>query len=259
MTTSQGELTADSLRCILQEHQTAIMSQIALQQARFSDEVDAKIDAKVSERIAVFKMDEESFKASMIKAVAASTQTAFATMSADLSERVTSTVKAEVSALDVKFRALLDSSSSVHSGSQALSLSSQQSARSTSDSRNSRQVWRCPVCQFPLKHEKSFHDHLVLLQSRVHEMPVVYGRRRSQKVKKCLFNIERPELHLLLQPWADSHPTFWSQAHEFVRHLLCMLKPGTEQAIQDDNPRHEIVFQWIDNCRNGVFKPNPFF
>jgi hypothetical protein len=90
----------------------------------------------------------------MIEAVAASTQSAFDTMSSNLSERMTTTVKAEVSALDVKFRALLDSSSSVHSGSQALSLSSQQSARSTLDSGN-RQVWRCPVCQFPLKHEKS--------------------------------------------------------------------------------------------------------
>jgi hypothetical protein len=37
------------------------VSQFSLQQARFSDEVDAKIDAKVRERIAVFKMDEESF------------------------------------------------------------------------------------------------------------------------------------------------------------------------------------------------------
>lgn len=258
VTTTQGELTADSLRCILQEHHAALVSQFSLQQARFSDEVDAKIDAKVRERIAVFKMDEESFKASMIEAVAASTQSAFDTMSSNLSERMTTTVKAEVSALDVKFRALLDSSSSVHSGSQALSLSSQQSARSTLDSGN-RQVWRCPVCQFPLKHEKSFHDHMLLLQSRIHEMPVVHGKRRSKKVKKCLFNIERPELQLLLQPWADTEPTFWSQAHEFVRHLLCMLKPGTEQATHNDNPRHVAVFQWIDDCRNGVFKPNPCF
>jgi hypothetical protein len=262
VTTSQGELSIHSLRCLLEEHHSALIQRIALQQAQFAVEIDAKIDARVSERSADFKSDLESFRASMLSAVASSTQSAIDIMMENLSERVTAAVKTEVAALDDKFRALLDNSSSVHSGSQmsapssCLSQSSQQSEHSTLGLGSRRQIWQCPVCQFDLKHEKSFHDHLALLLSRVHELPVVHGKRRQKKLKKCIFNIDRPEHSLLLRPWADTHPNFWSQAHEFVRHLLLMLKPGSEHATRDNNPRHALIFRWIDDCRNGVFKPS---
>ena len=222
--TAQGEATVHSFKSMLQEHFLMVVQHMEQQQVHISKEIDAKMQA----------------------------------VSIQMTATVTAAVQTEVAALDSKFRALLDNSSSVHSGSQLSSVSScpsHVSALTQSVSGINRQHWLCPVCQTPLKHEKSFYDHLALLLSRVHELPVISGKRRKPKFKKCLFNIERPDHVALLQPWASAHPTFWSQAHEFVRFLLMMLKPGSEHATSDDNPRHAVVFKWVDDCRSGVFVP----
>jgi hypothetical protein len=262
-TSSLTDSHIDLFRSLLEEHQSALVQRIASQQAQFSVDIDARIDAKINAHSAEFKSDMDSFRASMVSEVASCTQSAIENMMDQLSDRVSLAVKSEVESLDEKFQTLLDNSSSVHSGSHTSTLSacvSHSSAQSEQFTLGGcvprRQKWQCPVCQVDLKHEKSFFDHLSLLMSRVHELPVARGRRCQKKLKKCIFNIERPEHTLLLQPWAATQPNFWCQAREFVRCLLLMLKPGSEYATRDDNPRHASVFRWIDECRTGVFKPS---
>jgi C4-type Zn-finger protein len=254
-TSSLADSHIDLFRSLLEQHQSALVQRIASQQAQFTMDIDARIDAKINARSAEFKLDMDSFRASMISEVASCTQSAIENMMDQFSDRVSIAVKSEVESLDEKFQTLLDNSSSVHSGSQTSTLSACVSY-SSAQSEPRSQKWQCPVCQFDLKHEKSFYDHFALLMSRVHELPVTRGRRRQQKLKKCIFNIDRPEHTLLLQPWAATQPNFWCQAREFVRCLLLMLKPGSEYATRDDNPRHASVFRWIDECRTGVFKPS---
>ena len=85
---AQGEATVHSFNSMLQEHFLMVVQHMAQQQVLISQEMDAKMKA----------------------------------MSVQMTATVTAAVQTEVAVLDRKFRALLDNSSSVHSGSQLSSV-----------------------------------------------------------------------------------------------------------------------------------------
>ena len=245
---------------------------MATQQANFVFDVNARIDARIDDHMASLKAEMTAMKGSMVAEVSASTQSALTALTVQMTHSMSVAVQAEVSGLEKKFAGMLDNSSSIHSGSQqtaasALSIVSQHSANShergggaaravVPDHDGCSQQWICPICLFPLKHEKSFYDHFSLLQSRVHQLPgVVAGKRRQKKVKKCLWDIDNPDHNALLIPWDRPNLNFWNKAHLFGTALLKLLKPGTPDATHDDNPRHAVVFSWLEECRNGVFVP----
>lgn len=264
----QVELSSDGLRSLLSEHAHMIITQMASHQANFIHDVNARIDSRIDDRMAAFKAEMIAMKGDMVAEVTASTQAAMSALNSQLSV----SISAEVAGLESRFAGMLDNSSSAHSGSHqtAASASSTASAapehgRCIAGDRAAEprpQQWICPVCDFPLKHEKSFYDHITLLQSRVHLLPGATGsgRRRRQKGKTCVWDVTDPHHLALVAPWARVNLSFWNQATLFGATLLKMLKPGTGVATQfTGNPRYEGIFAFIADCRTGAFVPRPGF
>ena len=274
----QVELSSDGLRSLLSEHAHMIITQMASQQANFIHDVNARIDSQIDDRMAAFKAEMIAMKGDMVAEVTASTQAAMSALNSQLSL----SISAEVAGLESRFAGMLDNSNSANSGSQQTAASASGSHQTTASASSTAsaapehgrciagdraaehrpQQWICPVCNFPLKHEKSFYDHITLLQSRVHLLPGATGsgRRRRQKGKTCVWDVTDPHHLALVAPWARVNLSFWNQATLFGATLLKMLKPGTGVATQFiGNPRYEGIFAFIAACRTGAFVPRPGF
>ena len=263
----QVELSSDGLRSLLSEHAHMIITQMASQQANLIHDVNARIDSRIDDRMAAFKAEMIAMKGDMVAEVTASTQAAMSALNSQLSV----SISAEVAGLESRFAGMLDNSSSAHSGSQQTAASASFTASSALErdpcsagdraAEPRQQQWICPVCGYPLKHEKSFYDHITLLQSRVHLLPGVgSGRRRRQKGKTCAWDVTDLHHLALVAPWARVNLNFWDQATLFGAALIKMLKPGTGVSTQfTGNPRYEGIFAFIANCRTGAFVPRPGF
>jgi len=261
----QGDFSTDGFRLMLHEHAQMILTQMASQQSTLVHDVNARIDSQIDVHMAALRAEMITMKGDMVAQMTASTQSAISALNSQLSGNIS----AEVSSLESKFVKMLDNSSSVNSGSHLTTASASSAASAVSDcgpgnvgdraAESHHQQWRCPICDYPLKHEKSFYDHIVLLQSRVHVLPGA-GRRHRQKGKKCLWDVTDDDHQALVAPWARVNLTFWNQASLFCAALIRMLKPGTGVATQHaDNPRHAHVIAFIAECRSGVFVPRQGF
>jgi hypothetical protein len=261
------ELSTDGLRSLLSEHTQMILTQMASHQAEFIHDVNVRIDSRIDSHMAALKAEMIAMKADMVAEMSASTQASMVALNSQLSV----SISAEVSGLERRFAGMLDNSSSAHSGSHHTAASASSTSSAVQDhgldsfgdqaAEPHHQQWNCPVCDFPLKHEKSFHDHISLLQSRVHVLPgVSSARRRRQKGKKCLWDVTNPNHLALVAPWARVNLTFWNQASLFCAALIRMLRPGTGVSTQYiGNPRHQDVFAFIAECRSGAHVPRHGF
>jgi hypothetical protein len=220
--------------------------------------VTATIDAKLLSHREVIAANFENMRATMI---------------AEALESSKIVVNIEMGNLERKFTAMMDSSSSTHSNlsqqllSSGCSTASQNSLgssvssehlQSCSGSMGGATAWVCPFCLTPLKHEKSFHDHMALLLTRVHEIPTVKITKKgvSKVDNRCLFNIDNPSHRQLVEPWKKEGLTFWNQARYFMDALMSRLHPGImPQAISESNPNYDPVFKFIQDCRSGAFVP----
>jgi len=258
-------LNTARFRSMLQEHSANIMTHINAQQSKFIEVVTASIDAKFEQHRELLQANFENMRVTVVSEALEKTKCVFSSMADDLNANITAAVHIEVSNLERKVTAMIESGSSAHSsGSQQLSSSGSSAVSSTSkDSIGSNECalggkcWVCPFCRAPLKHEKSFHDHMTLLLSRVHELPVVKVNKKGVRKgdNRCLFNIDNPLHHAVLSPWNRDDLSFWHKAEYFMHELMSRLHPGFPQAISDSNPNYDIVFKFIDECRTGVFVP----
>ena len=190
-----------------------------------------------------------------------------------ISVRVVAAVKQEVTLL-------LDSASSHHSQSTMESSLTSTSSNLSLGTANTRpllhanggaaagpavekcvavdEIWPCPICCYPLKNEKCFHDHITLLHSRRHQSPVeapVSGKSgRRRKKEKCLMDASNP-VHLeLLKPWqAFKGMAFWDQCGGFLTALLQHLNPGAARVNITPNPHLPIVVEFLRACRSGAY------
>lgn len=262
------------LRNMLHEHSVNIMSQMHQDHIRLVQVVNASIDSKLERHLASVKENIATVRADMISQAVDAAKCEFVKMAQELNASMSATVRSEVSGLDRKFSAMFDNDTSAHSngsqhlssedgGSQHVSSSASSAVSSRSHASNgssgvvSVRPWVCPICKTPLKHEKSFTDHMMLLSSRVHELPVVKTTRGGiTKVdKRCLFNIENPSHHEVVSPWNREGLSFWNQAGQFMRELMSRLHPGNTETSPDSSLHYNAVFGFIDDCRNGKFVP----
>lgn len=258
-------LNTARFRSMLQEHSVNIMSQINAQQSKFIEVVTASIDAKFEQHRELLQANFENMRVTVVAEALEQTKCVVSSIADDLNANLTAAVHMEVSNLERKVTAMIESGSTAYSsGSQQLSSSGSSAVSSTSkDSVGSNEFalggrsWVCPFCRAPLKHEKSFHDHMTLLLSRVHELPVVRVNKKGVRKadNRCLFNIDNPLHHAVLSPWNRDGLSFWHKAEYFMHELMSRLHPGFPQAISESNPNYDIVFKFIDECRNGVFVP----
>ena len=188
-----------------------------------------------------------------------------------ISDRVVAAVKQEVSLM-------LDSASSHHSQSTMESSLTSTASNLSLGTANTRpllhatggaaagpavekcvavdEIWPCPICCYPLKNEKCFHDHITLLHSRRHQSPVEApsGKYRKRKKEKCLMDASNP-VHLeLLKPWqAFKGMAFWDQCGGFLTALLQHLNPGAARVNITPNPHLPIVVEFLRACRSGEY------
>jgi hypothetical protein len=182
--------------------------------------------------------------------------------------------------IDAKFAHLLDQSSS-KSGSQNTGVSGimgQLSILSTqppgpgsselgtwaqlSHIREAEEKWNCPFCNLPLKHEKSYYEHLDLLRNRVLALPVkcdvvLSAGRRRKKIKppRCLFDVEEPRHTIMLNCWSDVTENMWERCTLFLNDLIKRLKPGGPHALLPHNPRRASILLFVESCRRNEYKP----
>jgi hypothetical protein len=182
--------------------------------------------------------------------------------------------------IDAKFAHLLDQSSS-NTGSQNTGVSGimgRLSALSThppgpgsselgtwaqsSHIREAVEKWNCPFCNKPLKHEKSYYEHLVLLRSRVHVLPVqstaVFsaGRRRKKtQPPRCLFDIGNARHTVMLNCWSGVEENMWARCTLFLNDLIKRLNPGGPHALSPQNPRRPMILLFVESCRRNEYKP----
>ncbi len=180
---------------------------------------------------------------------------------------------------DAKLAHLLDQSSS-NTGSQNTAVSSllgRLSGLSTQDSHVSKdlgtwaqpshareavELWNCPFCNRPLKHEKSYYEHLMLLRSRVHVLPgqssvvISAGRRRKKtQLPRCLFDVSNPRHTVMLNCWNEFSENMWEKCSLFLNELIKRLNPGGPNALLSQNPRRPSILLFVESCRRNEFKP----
>jgi hypothetical protein len=262
------------LRKLLQEHSVNIMTDMHNQHVHLVEVMNASIDSKLDRHMAYVKENLAAVRAEMISEAVDAAKCVFVNMAHELNISMAATVRSEVSGLEKKvYSAMLGnihSNSSISgsqklsssdSGSQRLSSSACSSVSSKSSASNSSRgvvsvrPWICPFCNVPLKHEKSFTDHMMLLSSRVHELPVVKVTRGGviKSDKRCLFNFENSFHQAVVRPWSRDGLTFWDMAGLFMSELISRLHAGNSSTSSDSEVRHDTIFGFIDDCCSGKF------
>jgi hypothetical protein len=91
--------------------------------------------------------------------------------------------------------------------------------------------------------------------TRLHELPVHRAGPKRIKRKKCLFDITNPEHSAILRPWYREGECYWDQVTAFMTALFSRVHPGSPLALLDNNPNHALVYDWLQQCRQGTFQP----
>ena len=269
-------LSEIKLRKLLKEHSVNIRTELQTQHVHLVQVMNASIDSKLDQHMAIVKENLAAVRADMIAEAVDAAKSAFVNMALELNISMAATVRSEVSGLEKKvYSAMLGNMqgnssnggsqklSSSDSGSQRLSSSASSTVSSKSSGSNgssdvvSVRPWICPFCAFPLKHEKSFTDHMMLLSSRVHELPVVKVARGGvmKSDKRCLFNFENSFHRAVVCPWNRDGLTFWDMAGLFMSELIARLHHGNSSTSSDSEVRHDTIFGFIEDCRSGKFVP----
>lgn len=269
-------ISETKLRKLLQEHSVNIMTNLHNQHVHLVQVMNASIDSKLDRHMAYVKENFAAVRADMISEAVDAAKCVFVNMARELNISMAATVRSEVSGLEKKVYSAMFGDGQSHSsnggsqklsspdnGSQHLSSSASSTASFKSSASNgssgvvSVRPWICPFCTVPLKHEKSFTDHMMLLSSRVHELPVVKVARGGviKSDKRCLFNIENGFHQAVVRPWHRDGLTFWDMAGLFMSELISRLHAGNSSTSSDSEVRHDTIFGFIDDCRSGKFVP----
>jgi hypothetical protein len=120
------------------------------------------------------------------------------------------------------------------------------------------EVWPCPICCYPLKNEKCFHDHITLLHGRRYQSPVAAppnGKSvRRRRKEKCLMDASNAVHVEFLRPWqAFKSMPFWDKCGHFLTALLDRLNPGAARVNITPNPHLPIVVEFLRTCRSGEY------
>ena len=265
----------ESLRTMMMEHQNSMSQQMQAQYVSLADSIGSRVDQRVDEKMALFRSEMAEFQSQVADSVARS---------------ATECIKSELKNEFTKIGELIESSCASGNGSHhtigsQLTIDSQMTTSSNrshptlplergsaadapsiedlaqsadgngghvdesgSDGRVER--WECPVCGVPLKHEKSFQDHIKTLKARIHVLPTVSKH-------SCLFDVSDADHQLLVSPWSQVCFNFWDQAKCFVSALLSRLHPGREHGRKEvGNPNYPVIMEWLRDCRSNLFVPS---
>jgi hypothetical protein len=255
-----SEGVPDFVRVLLDEYSLRVVQQNALLHNALMDSVNSKISQQV-------QIQFSELKNSLVAEFTQNTKAMVSEAMSQVSETLTATVREEVSKLDDKVSTQLNMlsggcSKCPSSGSSSqVSLTSCSSGSCAHDSHHGDTVevrvqkWPCPFCPAILKHEHSFYDHISTLMTRLHELPVHRAGPKRIKRKKCLFDITNPEHSAILRPWYREGECYWDQVTAFMTALFSRVHPGSPLALLDNNPNHALVYDWLQQCRQGTFQP----